>query len=56
VISVVEPPGAPEPAASADGDGFMRDTVEALGGGVLCIDIPDVGRVTSLDLPSGASQ
>lgn len=53
IVSLVEPPDAPEPAEQDDG--FMRDTVEALGGGVLCIEVPQVGRVTSLDLPAGAS-
>ncbi|MGH0034395.1 MAG: PAS domain-containing protein [Myxococcota bacterium] len=52
VLSLVEPAGA---SAQAGDDGFMRDTVEALGGGVLCIDLPDLGRVTTIDLPCGAA-
>jgi hypothetical protein len=48
VISLVEPAGI---GSEVGDDGFMRDTVEALGGGVTCIDVPEIGRVTSLDLP-----
>jgi len=48
VISLVEPAGTSAPAPEPT---FLRDTAEALGGGLICTDVPEVGRVTTVCLP-----